>query len=88
MSDEIISIVIDQRYEKEDIERQIEEIVKGIEHAGIKDSQKIGIGISNAIRIKSIYFTEKYIRSHATSKDIPRCFIFKKTIIEVYFSNV
>ena len=27
---------------------------------------------------KSIYFTEKYIRSHATDKDIPRCFIFEK----------
>ena len=42
ISDEIISIVIDQRYEKEDIERQIEEIVKGIEHAGVKNSRKLG----------------------------------------------
>ncbi len=42
ISEEILSLVIDQRYTKEDIERQIDEILKGIAHADIKDSRKLG----------------------------------------------
>jgi len=38
ISEEILSLVIDQRCSKKDVERQIDEFLKGITHADIRDS--------------------------------------------------